>query len=311
MKILVSGGAGFIGSHVSDAFVAGSHDVVILDDLSTGKLANINPKATFVEGDICDAAFVEELCRENSFDVIDHHAAQIDVRKSVTDPAADAKINIIGSINLMEAARKSGVKHFIFASTGGAIYGEQDYYPADELHPTRAESPYGVAKRAVETYLEYEAKAYGLRHTIFRYSNVYGPRQDPHGEAGVVAIFCSALIEGKQAIIFGDGKQTRDYVFVGDVAAAHLAAIKSSDVSRTLNIATGIETDVNTLFTILSENLAAGSASAQYEPARLGEQFRSVCDPSLASRELGWTPKISLQAGLARTADYFKNILSR
>lgn len=309
MKILVTGGAGFIGSHVTDALIAASHEVVVLDDLSSGRLANVNPKAEFVEGNITDRGFVEELCQARKFDVIDHHAAQIDVRKSVLDPAMDAQTNIIGSINMMEAARKSGVKHFIFASTGGAIYGEQDYFPADEEHPTRAESPYGVAKRAVETYLEYERKAYGLRHTIFRYANVYGPRQDPHGEAGVVAIFCNALIEGKQAKIFGDGKQTRDYVYVGDVAAAHLAALRTLTVSDVYNISTGIETDVNRLFAILNDLIASGKAVPKHESARLGEQFRSVCNPAKAARELGWKPSVNLEAGLQLAADYFKKVL--
>ncbi|MBS1904669.1 MAG: GDP-mannose 4,6-dehydratase [Bacteroidetes bacterium] len=310
MKILVTGGAGFIGSHVSDAFIGAGHEVVILDDLSSGKLENVNANAEFVHGNIKDRGFVEDLCERSHFDIIDHHAAQIDVRKSVADPAADADTNILGSLNLMEAARKFGVKHFIFASTGGAIYGEQDYFPADEEHPTRPESPYGVAKRSVELYLEYERKAYGMRHTIFRYSNVYGPRQDPHGEAGVVAIFCNALIEGRQSYIFGDGKQTRDYVYVADVAAAHLAALHTLTTSNTYNIATGIETDVNTLFSVLNEHLCDAKATAEYAPARLGEQLRSVCDPAKAARELGWKPEVSLSEGLRRTADYFKQMLT-
>ncbi len=309
MKILVTGGAGFIGSHIADAFIEAGHSVTILDDLSSGKERNLNPKAEFIKGSITDVALVEQLFSSHGFDVVDHHAAQIDVRKSVADPSADATINILGSINLLEASRKHGVKHFIFASTGGAIYGEQDYFPADENHPTRPESPYGTAKRSVELYMGYYKKIYGLEHTIFRYANVYGPRQDPHGEAGVVAIFCSALIEGKQAYIFGDGKQTRDYVYVGDLVKAHLIAISKGPSSETFNIGTGIETDVNELFSELSKALTNGAATAVYAPARLGEQQRSVCDPRKAKKLLGWEPTISLAAGLQATASFFSTLL--
>ncbi|HYM21101.1 MAG TPA: NAD-dependent epimerase/dehydratase family protein [Candidatus Kapabacteria bacterium] len=309
MKILVTGGAGFIGSHISDTLIGNGHTVVVLDDLSSGNRSNVSPKAEFVQGSIANREFINELFDKYQFDIVDHHAAQVDVRKSVADPAADAQTNIIGSINLLEASRRSGVKHFIFASTGGAIYGEQDHFPADESHPTRPESPYGAAKRSVETYLEYYRKIYGLNYTIFRYSNVYGPRQDPHGEAGVVAIFCSALIESRQAFIFGDGKQTRDYVYVGDLVSAHLKALENINRSGTYNISTGIETDVNTIFTILSNYLSNGKSIAKYADARLGEQFRSVCDPKKVARELGWKPRTTLEEGLRLTADYFKQVL--
>ena len=308
MKILITGGAGFIGSNIADAYIAAGHKVAILDDLSSGRKANIHPKAEFFQGSITDKAFVETVFQNGKFDILNHHAAQIDVRKSVTDPAFDAMTNIVGSLNLFEAARENNVKHIIFASTGGAIYGEQDYFPADEEHPTRPESPYGTAKRATELYLGYYKTIYGLNHTIVRYSNVYGPRQDPHGEAGVVAIFCNALIAGRQGLIFGDGKQTRDYLFIGDLVRAHISALEHLDRSAIYNIATGIETDVNTLFETLSSILTNGAAKAQYAEARLGEQKRSVCDPSKAKRELGWEPKILLAEGLSITVQYFQNL---
>jgi UDP-glucose 4-epimerase len=307
VNILVTGGAGFIGSHIADAFISEGHSVTILDDLSTGRDANLNSAAEFVNGSICDSALVEELFSSHQFDLVDHHAAQIDVRKSVLDPVSDATTNIDGSINLLEASHRHKVKHFIFASTGGAIYGEQEYFPADEKHPTRPESPYGVAKRCVELYLHFYKKVYGLSNTIFRYSNVYGPRQDPKGEAGVVAIFCNALMQEQQAFIYGDGTQTRDYVFIGDLVQAHLKALDHIGESDTYNIATGIETDVNTIFTTLSGILTNGKAQPVYSAARLGELIRSVCDPAKAERELGWKATTSLEDGLKATVKYFKD----
>lgn len=309
MNILVTGGAGFIGSHIADAFIAEGHSVTILDNLSTGRDANLNSGAEFINGSICDTAIVEELFSTHQFDLVDHHAAQIDVRKSVLDPVNDATINIDGSINLLEASHRHKVKHFIFASTGGAIYGEQEYYPADEKHPTRPESPYGVAKRCVELYLHFYKKAYGLSNTIFRYSNVYGPRQDPKGEAGVVAIFCNAFLQEQQAFIYGDGTQTRDYVYIGDLVQAHIKALGHLDRSETYNISTGIETDVNTMFSKLSDILTNGKAQPNYSAARLGELIRSVCDPAKAERELGWKATTELEEGLKLTAKYFKDIL--
>jgi UDP-glucose 4-epimerase len=307
VNILVTGGAGFIGSHIADAFISEGHSVTILDDLSTGRDANLNSAAEFVNGNICDSALVEELFSSHQFDLVDHHAAQIDVRKSVLDPVSDATTNIDGSINLLEASHRHKVKHFIFASTGGAIYGEQEYFPADEKHPTRPESPYGVAKRCVELYLHFYKKVYGLSNTIFRYSNVYGPRQDPKGEAGVVAIFCNALMQEQQAFIYGDGTQTRDYVFIGDLVQAHIKALDHIGESDTYNIATGIETDVNTIFTTLSGILTNGKAQPVYSAARLGELIRSVCDPAKAERELGWKATTSLEDGLKATVKYFKD----
>jgi len=306
MKILITGGAGFIGSHVADAFIAEGHSVVVLDNLSSGKKANINQKVQFIEGDIRDRNLIERIFKKNNFDAVNHHAAQMDVRKSVEDPVFDAETNILGSINLLEASVKYSVKHFIFASTGGAIYGEQDYFPADENHPTRPESPYGIAKRSVELYIDYYKKVHGLNYTIFRYANVYGPRQDPHGEAGVVSIFANALLENKTCMIFGDGKQTRDYVFVRDVVRAHLLALNKNGGSETFNISTGIETDVNTLFSMLSI-ITGNRATPNYAEARKGEQKRSVCSFAKAEKMLGWKPETSIEDGLNKTVEYFKN----
>jgi UDP-glucose 4-epimerase len=307
LKILVTGGAGFIGSHVTDALIAAGHVVVVLDNLTSGRIENLHPKATFIQGDIRDKKLIENVFAEHRFDVVNHHAAQMDVRKSVTDPIFDAEVNIFGSLNLLEASQRYAVSRFIFASTGGAIYGEQDYFPADEDHPTRPESPYGVAKRSVELYLDYYRQVYGLVHTIFRYANVYGPRQDPRGEAGVVSIFSNALLEGRQCVIFGDGEQTRDYVYVGDIVKAHLLALKGDSGSETFNISTGIETDVNHLFDMLSNILTQGKAKASYADSRKGEQKRSVCSYSKAEKILGWKPDINLQEGLQLTAGYFKS----
>jgi UDP-glucose 4-epimerase len=307
LKILITGGAGFIGSHIADALTAKGHSVVVLDNLSSGKIENINSNIQFIEGDIRDRALIDRVFKEHRFDAVNHHAAQMDVRKSVEDPIFDAETNIIGSLNLLEASVKYSVKRFMFASTGGAIYGEQDYFPADENHPTRPESPYGIAKRSIELYLHYYKKVHGLEHTIFRYANVYGPRQDPHGEAGVVSIFINALLENRQGTIFGDGEQTRDYVFVGDVVRAHLLALEKNKDSETFNISTGIETSVNDLFKMLSDILTKGIATPIHADARKGEQKRSVCSYEKAMNMLGWKPEMSFSAGLVQTVEYFKH----
>ncbi len=309
MKILVTGGAGFIASHIADALIANGHSVVVLDNLSSGKIENLNPKAHFVKGDICDRVLINRLFKEQYFDIVNHHAAQMDVRRSVADPIFDAEVNILGSLNLLEASHEHSVKRFIFSSTGGAIYGEQDYFPADENHPTRPESPYGVAKRSIELYLNYYKTVHDLEYTIFRYANVYGPRQDPRGEAGVVSIFSNALLENRQCIIFGDGRQTRDYVYVGDVVRAHLLALEKTAGSETFNISTSIETDVNQLFSMLSKILTNGKAKPSYSEARKGEQKRSVCSYARAEKALDWKPEVSLQEGLKRTVKYFQTAL--
>lgn len=304
MRIMVTGGAGFIGSHVAQAYLDAGHEVLVLDNLSSGKKENVPENARFVFGDIGSGTAVEAI-RTFRPEIVNHHAAQINVRKSVGDPLYDAKENILGSLTLLEAAREHGVRKFLFASSGGAGYGEQERFPADETHPLRPVSPYGVAKVAVELYLHYYRVQFGLEYTAVRYSNVYGPRQDPHGEAGVVAIFCERLLKGQTAVVNGDGGQTRDYVYVGDVVRANLAALDRGD-GLSVNIGTGVETDVNTIFRKLRD--LAGSRQAEiHGPAMPGEQRRSVIENRMAFDELGWYPEVSLDEGLALTLAYFRD----
>jgi UDP-glucose 4-epimerase len=306
MRILVTGGAGFIGSHTVDALVAtGAHEVSVLDGLSSGKREQVNPAARFYEADLRNADAIVPILEREKPQVIYHLAAQMDVRRSVADPAFDAGINLVGFLDLMEAARRNGLKRVVFASTGGAIYGEQEQFPCDEGHPRRPVSPYGVAKLATEAYLFFYKVQYGIDYVALRYANVYGPRQDPHGEAGVVAIFCGRMLEGKLSTIFGDGEQTRDYIFVGDVARANVAAL-GAKASDAFNIGTGVETSVNQLYQALA--LAAGvKTPPSYAPARPGEQRRSVISPARAGQVLGWRPEVTLDAGLKRTFKFFKD----
>jgi UDP-glucose 4-epimerase len=304
VNILVTGGAGFIASHIVDAYIERGHDVTVLDNLSTGRRWNINPRAKFVEQDVRDADAIKALFQREKFDVVNHHAAQMDVRRSVADPVFDASVNILGVLTLLEECMKGGVTKVIFASSGGAIYGEQDYFPADERHPTRPISPYGVAKLATEQYLFYYKAVYGLDAINLRYANIYGPRQNSEGEAGVVAIFTSRMLAGAPVVINGDGKQTRDYVFVADVVHANVLALDYVG-SNTFNIGTGKESDVNTLFRILKEKTGS-SCEETHGPAKKGEQLRSVLDNSKIVSTLGWSPGVTLEEGLARTVDYFR-----
>jgi UDP-glucose 4-epimerase len=305
MKILVTGGAGFIASHIVDAYVGLGHSVTIIDDLSTGRKSNLNAKAKFVEADIRDAGAVQKIFEGEKFDVVNHHAAQMDVRRSVADPVFDASVNVVGVLTLLEAAVKKGVRRFVFASSGGAIYGEQDYFPANEAHPTRPISPYGVAKLTTEQYLFFYKAVYGLDSVALRYANVYGPRQNPEGEAGVVAIFATKMLKGEQPVINGDGKQTRDYVFVGDVVRANVLALNARS-SAIFNVGTGIESDVNQLFTVL-RTLTGSSCAERHAEAKKGEQLRSVLDFGKLQRELGWSPTVSLTDGIRMTVEYFRN----
>ena len=306
MKILVTGGAGFIGSHTVDALVAtGQHQVSILDNLSAGKRHQVNPAARFHEIDLRDTDAVRRVIEAETPEIIVHLAAQMDVRRSVADPSYDAQVNIVGFLNLMESARGRGLRRVIFSSTGGAIYGEQEAFPASEGHPLHPVSPYGVAKLATEAYLFFYKVQYGIDYTALRYGNVYGPRQDPHGEAGVVAIFCGRMLEGKPCTIFGDGKQTRDYVFVADVARANLAAANSS-ASGPINIGTGIETSVNDLYHTLG-TVADVTRAPEYAATRPGEQSRSVISPARAEQLLNWRPQVELANGLDQTFSYFKD----
>ena len=303
MKILITGGAGFIASHIADAYVERGHEVFILDDLSTGQKPNVNPKATFHQVDIADAKAVK-LIEQIKPDVLNHHAAQMDVRHSVADPQFDARVNILGFVNLLEACKNAGTKKIIFASSGGAVYGEQETFPAAEDHPTRPASPYGVSKRTGELYLSYYQQAFGLPYIALRYANVYGPRQSNKGEAGVVAIFISLLLAGKVPVINGDGKQTRDYVNVGDVVNANVAALTSPYVGE-INIGTGVETDVVALYELLRQGVGS-KLEARHGPAKIGEQRRSCLAAQRAAEIFGWRPQVSLREGLERTIAYYR-----
>lgn len=307
MRILVTGGAGFIASHVADAFVAAGHQVAILDDLSSGQRENLNARATFYQLDVRDAGVADVMRRERP-EVLCHHAAQIDVRRSVADPIFDAQVNLLGLLNLLEHGRQQGLKRVLFSSTGGAIYGNQDVFPAPETHQTAPLSPYGIAKLASERYLFFYSSTYGISYAALRYGNVYGPRQNPHGEAGVVAIFAEKLLRGEQPIINGEGKQSRDYVYVGDLVRANLAAL-TAEFCGAVNLGTGIETDVNTIFHHL-RTLCGSNAPEQHGPAKPGEQMRSVIDSTLAQRVLGWRPQVSLEEGLRETLAFFRTRLA-
>jgi UDP-glucose 4-epimerase len=303
MKILITGGAGFIGSHIADAYVTEGHEVHIVDDFSTGRDANVNPRAIVHRLDIADPAVVE-LIGDVKPDVLNHHAAQMDVRRSVADPAFDARVNIIGFINLLQGCVAAGVKKVIFASSGGAVYGDKEPIPAGEDHATEPLSPYGVSKRTGELYLGYYHSAFGLPYVALRYANVYGPRQSSQGEAGVVAIFIDRLLSGQSPIINGDGKQTRDYVFVGDVVAANVAALRTSFVGA-VNIGTARETDVVTISESL-RGLLGSQMKATHGPAKTGEQRRSCLAIALAGQVLGWKPGVALDQGLQRTVDSWR-----
>ncbi len=279
--VLVTGGAGFIGSHLVDAYLERGWRVSVVDDLSTGKRENLNPRAEFHEADI----------REFDIgplkpDVVSHHAAQMDVRRSVADPVFDASVNVVGSVRLLQQCVDAGVKRFIFGSTGGAIYGEPDYVPQDENHPLRPMSPYGCAKLAVEYYMNYFRQVHGLSTVALRYANVYGPRQNPHGEAGVVAIFMERMLRGERAVINGTGEQTRDYVYVGDVVAANLAVTEREDLIGAYNVGTGVETSVNALYAELARVLGV-TGEPRHAPAKAGEQMRSVLEGGALRRAAG------------------------
>jgi UDP-glucose 4-epimerase len=304
LKVLVTGGAGFIGSNIVDLLIENDMSVVVVDNLSSGKLENVNDRAKFYKCDIRERRIFEVIEIENP-EVVIHNAAQISVRNSVEDPENDASINILGSINLFEACRKHNVKKIIFASSGGTVYGEQVAFPADEEHQTKPICPYGVAKLSVEKYLYYYYVIFGIKYIALRYANVYGPRQDPHGEAGVVAIFSEKILAGDQPIINGDGKQTRDYVYVGDAALANLLAINSNFVGE-LNIGTGIETNVIEIFNILRDISGREDLSELHGPAKEGEQRRSVLSYKKAKEILGWQPQVKINEGLLMTFNWFR-----
>jgi len=303
VKVLLTGGAGFIGSHVADQLLACGHDVAIVDDLSSGKKENIPEGAVFYEQDIRDGC--AEVFEEFKPDALSHQGAQMDVRRSVREPDFDADVNVLGTLRLLESCVRYGVRRVVFASTGGAVYGEQREFPALEDHLQYPISPYGVSKLAGERYLHFYHTQYGLPYTALRYANVYGPRQDPHGEAGVVAIFCGNLAAGRGSTINGSGEQTRDYVYVEDVARANVLALETDAPSGAYNVGTGIETSVNELYEILREASGRDLPPA-HGPAKQGEQLRSSVNPTAAARILGWRPETNLAAGLKRTLSFFE-----
>ena len=303
MKILVTGGAGFIASHIAEAYTQLGNEVVIIDNLSTGTKENLPKNARFIQMDIISSE-IHTLFEKEKFDVVCHHAAQMNVRFSVEDPIFDANTNIIGGLNLYEAARKTGVKKIIFASTGGAIYGEQEVIPTPENMPLEPCSPYGIAKLANEKYLAFYKETYGLDFVCLRYANVYGPRQSPKGEAGVVAIFINRMLNGKQPIINGDGLYTRDYVFVKDVVNANILAL-NSDVSGIFNIGTGIETTTNEIFSHL-KNLTNSNCAEVHGEAKKGEQRVSCISYQKFLKMHNWQPKTKIIDGLSETVKYFK-----
>lgn len=307
MNILITGGAGFIASHIADENIRCRNKVVVLDNLSSGDAGNLNPKAKFYKKDIYSDN-LEKIFRDNKIDIINHHAAQIDLRKSQSDPVFDARINIEGSLNLFRLAVKYKVKKIVFASSGGAVYGEQIYFPADEKHQTEPLSPYGISKLTVEKYLEFFRSYCGIEYVCLRYANIYGPRQSMKGEAGVVSVFYKKIIAGGNPVINGDGSQTRDYVFVRDVVNANMLAQKYNG-SGIFNIATGIETSVNELFRIINLNTGE-KAKELHGYAVQGEQQRSVLSNKLAKRKLKWSPEYKVKDGLKITGDWFKKHFS-
>ncbi len=305
MRVLVTGGAGFIGSHVVDACLAAGHSVAVLDDLSTGKQSNVNPAARLCVADLCDAAAVNGAIASETPEVIYHLAAKANVRESMTEPVLYAQVNIIGSLNLLEAARVHGCRKVIYASTGGAVYGEPQYLPVDENHPVNPLDPYGASKHQVEHYLFIYKANYGLDYTVLRFPNVYGPRQDPYGEAGVVAIWTHQMLNGGQPMINGTGAQERDFCYVGDIARGNLLALDKGS-GAIINLGSGIGTSIIDVFRAL--RAATGSNCAeQHGPAKLGEVFRIYLKTERARELLGWEPQVSLQEGLARTVAHFRS----
>ena len=309
MRILVTGGAGFIGSHVVDAFVAAGHHVAVVDDLSSGRRENLNPEATFYEVDIRDTALLPDVFELEKPDVVSHHAAQISVSRSVADPLHDAEVNVLGTLNVLQCARSSQKPDRtvrVIAISSAAVYGPPTYLPVDEDHPLRPLSPYGASKRASEIYLDTYRQTFDLKTTVLRYGNVYGPRQDPLGEAGVIAIFINKMLAGEMPVINGSGEQTRDFVYVGDCARANVLAADAADAGPgPYNIGTGEETTVNHLASLIKD-LTGYDGDILHGPDRPGDVIRNSIDSVRARHALGWTPTIELREGLARTIAHFR-----
>ncbi len=303
MKILVTGGTGFIGSHVVDAYLAEGHEVIVVDDLSTGRLDRVRPDSRFYQVDIRDAE-LERVFAEEKPQIVSHQAARANVREAMEKPLLYADVNVLGSLNLLECCRRHGVQKVIYASTGGATYGEAQILPVPEEHPVNPLDPYGASKHHVEHYLYLYRANYGLDYTVLRYPNVYGPRQDPYGEAGVIAIFTGQMLEGGEPVINGSGDQERDFVYVPDVAQANVCALTRGG-GNIYNIGSGVGTSINQIFTLLAR-LTGYNAPARHGPAKQGEVFKVYLDAKRACDELGWVPRISLEAGLADTVRDFQ-----
>lgn len=304
-RVLITGGAGFIGSHIAELFLAAGDQVVVIDDLSTGDKKNL-AHASGIRLEVADVTSNQaaKLITDFKPEIVVHAAAQISVRESMRDPVNDARVNVLGLLNVLNSLDNQALPYFVFFSTGGALYGEQNSFPADESHPIRPESVYGASKYSSELYLELWQRAYGLKFVALRLANVYGPRQNPHGEAGVVAIFSKLLTALKVPVINGDGEQSRDFIYVSDVAEAVKAACQKRVIGA-FNIGTGIETTVNTLYKAIT-SAHQSNVKAQYVAAKAGEQMRSVISPKLASKTFNWSAKVALEQGIKETVEWFK-----
>ncbi len=307
-RVLVTGGAGFIGSHVVDALIALGRDVAVLDDLATGSRANLNPNARFYQGGVTDSEVLERAFREVAPRWVSHHAAQISVTQSVEDPVADAETNVLGSLMVLEACRRHGVEHLTFASTGGALYGDPKMVPCDESAPVSPKAPYGAAKHAVETYLDVYRSTWGFKSAVLRYGNVYGPRQSPRGEAGVIAIFANRMLQSQQPTIFGDGDQARDFVYVADVVQANLIAMERH-LDGVFNVGSGTATSVNTVVEVLRRQCGYAGAIT-HAPERPGEARRIALDSGRFAEATGWCPSVSFEEGVRATVDYLRRAVA-